>query len=105
MLTVIIHTKQGQFTETLQKNEPILKAAWRAGLDEKGLGMCGGNCCCATCHMQVLSGGDCVTPIKGDENALLDTQPDVDDASRLACQMRVVKAGELQVKWVEGEDE
>lgn len=105
MLTVIIDTKQGQFKEKLQEGEPVLKAAWRVGLDEHGLGMCGGNCCCATCHMQVVSGGEHVSAMAGDENALLDTQPDADDASRLACQMKVQSSGELHVIWREDDDE
>lgn len=103
MLTVELKTAQGTFTQKLAKGESVLKAAWRAGLQEKGLGSCGGNCCCATCHMAVVSGGDLVSGMTSAEEMLLDMQDNGDEQSRLGCQMRAVKAGTLQLVW-RGED-
>lgn len=100
MLTVIMKTGQGEFTQTLEKGEPVLKAAWAAGLDEYGLGSCGGNCCCATCHMHVEKGLEHVSELGAMEKSLLDMQPEVNETSRLACQMRVKSEGTLMLKWM-----
>ena len=51
-------------------------------------GMCGGACECATCHVEVeASWLDRLPPRSDDEEAALDTVPDVGARSRLACQI------------------
>ena len=53
------------------------------------LATCGGMALCATCHVQVLEGLDGL-PAPGDgEMDMLDTLPDADYDSRLACQIRI----------------
>lgn len=50
---------------------------------------CGGMALCATCHLEVLSGGDQL-PAPGDaELDMLDTLPNATAQSRLACQIRL----------------
>jgi ferredoxin, 2Fe-2S len=52
------------------------------------VGMCGGACACATCHVEV--GAEWLTklhPANDDEEAVLDSVPVVSDGSRLSCQI------------------
>jgi len=53
------------------------------------LATCGGMALCATCHVAVVSGGDALPPIGDAEGDMLDTLPDADATSRLACQLPV----------------
>jgi len=50
---------------------------------------CGGIALCATCRVQVLKGAERL-PAAGDQELdMLDTLPDTDSFSRLACQLRI----------------
>jgi ferredoxin len=49
---------------------------------------CGGMALCATCHIEVLEGGNKLSEINDNEMATLDSLPDADANSRLACQLR-----------------
>lgn len=53
------------------------------------LATCGGMALCATCHIQVLEGTEKLEPLSDAELDMLDTLPDADDTSRLACQIRL----------------
>ncbi len=53
------------------------------------LATCGGMALCATCHIQVLEGSAALEPLADAELDMLDTLPDADDRSRLACQIRL----------------
>lgn len=53
------------------------------------LATCGGMALCATCHVQVVEGGDNLPPVSDAELDILDTLPDATDQSRLACQLRM----------------
>lgn len=53
------------------------------------LATCGGIALCATCHVKVLEGGENLPPIGDAEGQMLDTLFDVEDNSRLACQLKV----------------
>ncbi|MGA0556425.1 2Fe-2S iron-sulfur cluster-binding protein [Larkinella sp. VNQ87] len=59
------------------------------GSDYPILATCGGMALCATCHVHVLEGADNLPPINDAEGAMLDTLPDANSDSRLACQLRV----------------
>ncbi len=50
---------------------------------------CGGMALCATCHVEVLSGIEQLSPVNDSELDMLDTLPDATAVSRLACQLRV----------------
>ncbi|MFB2121564.1 2Fe-2S iron-sulfur cluster-binding protein [Parapedobacter sp. 2B3] len=65
----------------------VLKAS-----DYDILATCGGMALCATCHIQVVEGMDVLAPRSDAELDMLDTLPDADDRSRLACQIRLKPA-------------
>lgn len=49
---------------------------------------CGGACCCATCHVYVDPAWvDKLHPMNEDEEDMLDSAFDVEDNSRLSCQI------------------
>lgn len=54
---------------------------------------CGGACACATCHVHVDADWlDKLAPMRGDEEAMLDEAFDVQDNSRLSCQIIMSEA-------------
>jgi len=53
------------------------------------LATCGGMAICATCHVEVVEGDEHYKEATDPELDMLDTLPEVTDASRLACQMRL----------------
>lgn len=62
----------------------VLKAS-----DYTILATCGGMALCATCHVQVLTGLESLPAPQDAELDMLDTLPDAESDSRLACQIRV----------------
>ncbi len=62
----------------------VLKAT-----DHHILATCGGMALCATCHVQVLEGPEKYFKATDAELDLLDTLPDAQHDSRLACQLRI----------------
>lgn len=55
------------------------------------LATCGGMALCATCHVEIKAGGDHLRQPEDQELDMLDTLPDADDNSRLACQIRLTE--------------
>ena len=54
------------------------------------LATCGGSCSCATCHVYVdQEWVDKLPPPELDENDMLDTAHDLQENSRLSCQIKV----------------
>lgn len=53
------------------------------------LATCGGLALCATCHVEVVKGYENLNEISNDENAMLDTLPNITDTSRLSCQLKL----------------
>lgn len=62
----------------------VLKAS-----DYDILATCGGMALCATCRIDVESGLEQLAPAENMELDMLDTLPDANPQSRLACQLRV----------------
>lgn len=62
----------------------ILKAS-----DYEVLATCGGMALCATCHVEIKAGAENLPQAEDQELDMLDTLPDADDNSRLACQIRL----------------
>lgn len=56
------------------------------------LATCGGMALCATCHVQILEGMEKLDERSDAEMDMLDTLPNADDDSRLACQIKVSPA-------------
>jgi 2Fe-2S ferredoxin len=59
---------------------------------------CGGNCACTTCHVVVRQGEELLSPMDDDEADKLETAADLTLHSRLGCQCRIVRAGEIVVE-------
>lgn len=53
------------------------------------LATCGGMALCATCHVQIVEGMEKLEERSDPEMDMLDTLPNADDDSRLACQIKV----------------
>lgn len=53
------------------------------------LATCGGMALCATCHVEVKEGLENLLPPSDQELDMLDTLPNGDSFSRLACQIRI----------------
>lgn len=62
----------------------ILKAS-----DYEVLATCGGMALCATCHVEIKAGAANLPQAEDQELDMLDTLPDAEDNSRLACQIRL----------------
>jgi len=54
---------------------------------------CGGKGLCATCHVYVVEGPDCLSPLTPRERLSLDMLCDRQPNSRLACQCKVLQEG------------
>jgi ferredoxin len=50
---------------------------------------CGGMALCATCHVEILQGGESLRTPNDTELDMIDTLPDATSKSRLACQIRL----------------
>jgi ferredoxin len=68
------------------------------------LATCGGMALCATCHVEILDGGETLSPINDAELDILDTLPSATSCSRLACQLRVDEAMAGTVFKIRGEE-
>jgi ferredoxin, 2Fe-2S len=53
------------------------------------LATCGGMALCATCHVEIISGGENLSAPQDAELDMLDTLPDAGTDSRLSCQIKV----------------
>jgi len=56
------------------------------------LATCGGMALCASCHVKVEAGFDKLKEVEDQEMDMLDTLPNAEHNSRLACQLRLVDA-------------
>ncbi len=74
----------------------ILEAAKKVGAPEGDA--CGGVCACSTCHVYVVKGAELLSEQEDDEADILDKAFDVRNGSRLGCQSRIVKDGEIEVE-------
>lgn len=73
----------------------ILEAAVAAGAPEGS--SCGGVCACSTCHVYVLRGAELLSDAEDEEEDILDKAFDVRQGSRLGCQAKVRREGEVLV--------
>jgi 2Fe-2S ferredoxin len=74
----------------------ILEAAARAHYPEGSA--CGGVCACSTCHVYVTKGADLLSEQEDDEADILDKAFDVRAGSRLGCQSKIERDGEVEVE-------
>jgi 2Fe-2S ferredoxin len=74
----------------------LLEAATRAHFPEGSA--CGGVCACSTCHVHVIKGANLLSDQEDEEADILDKAFDVRATSRLGCQSKIVREGELEVE-------
>ena len=74
----------------------ILEAAQK--LDAPEGFACGGVCACSTCHVYVLKGANLLSEMEDEENDILDKAFDVRATSRLGCQSKILREGEIEVE-------
>lgn len=78
------------------EGQTLLQLITAAGLAVPG--KCGGVAKCGGCHIFVLSGREHLSKPSVNENAKLDSIVGVGSKSRLACQTRVERAGDVTVE-------
>src|SRR3954451_13812635 len=59
---------------------------------------CGGVCACSTCHVYVQKGAELLSEMEDEENDILDKAFDVRAQSRLGCQSKILKDGEIELE-------
>ncbi len=74
----------------------ILEAAQKIGAPEGYA--CGGVCACSTCHVYVTQGAELLSEKDEEEEDILDKAFDVRDKSRLGCQARIMRDGDVEVE-------
>jgi ferredoxin, 2Fe-2S len=57
---------------------------------------CGGVCACSTCHVYVTRGKELLSEAEEDEEDILDKAFDVRATSRLGCQAKIERGGEIE---------
>ncbi|WP_156306950.1 2Fe-2S iron-sulfur cluster-binding protein [Sphingobacterium endophyticum] len=91
-ITIHVEDRDGTIQEVMVPTDvnlslmEILKAS-----EYNILATCGGMALCATCYVEVLSGMENLPEAADQELDMLDTLPDSDDNSRLACQLRLTE--------------
>ena len=94
LLRVTAEAAQGTIAFDVEANRKLVLALEDNGVDI--LHRCGGNARCTTCRVEIIAGdpGEIGDP----EKAILATKTDLNDHTRLSCQMRVMD--DLHVKVV-----
>jgi ferredoxin len=83
---IIAETASGKIAFDAEQGKKLVLAIEDAGIDI--LHRCGGNARCTTCRVEVQSGDP--GPIEDAEAAILATKTDLNERTRLSCQIRVI---------------
>lgn len=83
-------------TVTATEGQTLLQLITAAGLAVPG--KCGGTGQCGGCHIFVHTGRESLSKPQASENTKLDSIVGVGSKSRLACQTRVERPGEISVE-------
>src|SRR5215213_8406951 len=92
MRRITVETANGQVAFEVEEGKKLVLAIEDNGIDI--LHRCGGNARCTTCRVEVLHGDP--GPIEDAEVAILATKTDLNERTRLSCQIRVID--DLQIK-------
>jgi len=92
MKKITAETVNGTVAFEAEEGKKLVLAIEDSGIDI--LHRCGGNARCTTCRVEIL-GGD-PGEIREPERAILSTKTDLNDHTRLSCQIRI--ADDLHVK-------
>lgn len=95
-----VHFVRDNVTAKVKLGSSILHAG--LALDLVMESACGEVCACSTCHVWVEKGANLLAPAEDDEEDTLDKATLVKAGSRLSCQTKIVKAGELRVAFPPG---
>ena len=95
MARVLFRSVDGEVRVEVPVGTSLLEAAQRAKAPEGSA--CGGVCACSTCHVHVKVGGALLTEKEDEEEDILDKAFDVEATSRLGCQARIAREGDLEV--------
>lgn len=90
MITIHVINYDGQKTQLeipINLNLSLMEVLKAAGFPV--LAACGGIALCATCAVDILSGAQCLAPAIDQELDMLDILPGTNEATRLACQLRL----------------
>lgn len=82
-----------------QPGESVLDVAIRNDIPIQHA--CGGFCACTTCHVEVKSGDDHLSPMEEDEQERLDRAVEVTLHSRLSCQSKVCGDVTVEIQNIE----
>jgi ferredoxin len=85
-------TANGEVAFEAEAGQKLVLAIEDAGVDI--LHRCGGNARCTTCRVEVIDGDP--GPIRDAEAAILSTKTDLNERTRLSCQIRIT--GDMRVK-------
>ena len=89
----IVVTIQDEQIE-VPRGTTILETALKANMDLDHF--CGGTCSCGTCRIEVLQGGENLTPSRPDEQMVLGPEAE-ERGDRLACQARIVGPATIRI--------
>ena len=93
MRRITVETANGQVAFEAEEGRKLVLAIEDNGIDI--LHRCGGNARCTTCRVEVLAGDP--GEIGEAEKAILATKTDLDDHTRLSCQVRIMDDLHVQV--------
>jgi len=93
MVNIKAETAGGTVAFEADKGKRLVLAIEDAGIDI--LHRCGGNARCTTCRVEILSGDP--GPVTENEAAILATKPDLNDRTRLSCQILLMDDLHVQV--------
>ena len=87
-LMVTVTTREGEVRRLEAAQGASVMTVLRDAEVDDELGLCGGCCSCATCHVYV-DDADALPAMSGEENDMLDTLDTRTERSRLGCQLRL----------------
>lgn len=93
MFKITAETANGQVAFEAEENRKLVLCLEDNGVDI--LHRCGGNARCTTCRVEILAGDP--GEIGDAEKAILATKTDLNDHTRLSCQVRVMDDLHVQV--------
>ncbi|MCF2443271.1 (2Fe-2S)-binding protein [Dyadobacter sp. CY345] len=90
MIQLTVIDRQGQTNELqLVEDEDVNLMETLKNHDYEMRATCGGLALCADCHCLILKGQEQLAEPQDDELMTLESRPDAQNNSRLACQLRV----------------